>query len=272
MGYVEILVQTGAEASDATRTALAASLAQRFGASLTGAHPTPATPVMSGFEMGANLASPVAEASLLQLVEQESEEIERETSEAETLFKKAVEGSGVTSSFVNISGDDASELTALARRADLTVLPATDAVDVAMGAGGPVLFVHPDWDSKPVGERVLLAWNGSRECARVLKDALPFLKGAKHIEVVVVGHEDASSGAEQDVPAFLAKHGCTAQARRVALLDLPVGEVLLRTAHQLDCDLIVMGLYGHGRLQESVLGGASRDVVRHARMPILVSH
>jgi nucleotide-binding universal stress UspA family protein len=272
MGYVEILVQTGAEASDAARTALAAELAHRFGASLTGAHPTPATPIMSGFEMGANLASPVAEASMMQLVEQETEENSREASEAETAFRKAAEGAGVASSFVSVSGDDPSELTFLARRADLTVLPATDTVDVAMGAGGPVLFIHPETVAKPFGERVLVAWNGSRECSRALKDALPILKAAKHIEVVVVGHEASASGAEQDVPAFLEKHGCNAQARRVAHLDLPVGEVLLRTAHQLECDLIVMGLYGHARLQESVMGGASHDVIRHARMPVFMSH
>jgi len=77
---------------------------------------------------------------------------------------------------------------------------------------------------------------------------------------------------ETTLPAYLGRHGCKVQVHRVSSVDQPVGEVMLRQAGRLDSDLIVMGLYGHARLQEMVIGGASRHTLRHARTPLFVSH
>ncbi len=281
MGYAEILVQTGVKPADVARMSLAADLAQRFGGGLTGAFVTP-PPIVAGFQAGADFGSGAVGSTVAQLLQDQSVEVARDSAQAEEAFRKAASAGGLRSAFLSVSGAGPAALTALARRADLTVLPSASdspgagpdapADHVAMSAGGPVLIVNPEWASGKVGSRILIAWNGSREAGRAVRDAMPFLKTAEKVDVLVVGHEEAASGAEDAVPAYLAKHGCKASVLRVATVDQPIGEVLLRNAARLECDLIVMGLYGHTRLQETVLGGASRDVLRHSRTPLLVSH
>ena len=280
MGYAEILVQTGVQPADIARMNLAADLAHRFGGGLTGAYVTP-PPIVTSYPMGAAFGVGVSQASIAQLVKDQAAAVAQECAQAEQAFRQAAGADGLEAAFKSVPGGGPAGLIALARQADLTVLPAAaepaivadaPADQVAMSAGGPALIVNPEWTGGKVGARILVAWNGSREAVRAIRDALPLLKAAAHVEALVVGHDEQTSGAEEALPAYLAKHSCTASVLRVASVDQPVGEVLLRNAARLECDLIVMGLYGHARLQETVLGGASRDVLRHSRIPLLVSH
>ncbi len=132
-------------------------------------------------------------------------------------------------------------------------------------------------DLAPIGTRVLVAWNNSRESARAVFDALPILKRAFDVTVLVVEEagkpQTTSDHAGNEICATLAQHGvkCRAlQVKRVETLE-PGVELLARTA-ALKCDLLVMGCYGHSRFRESVLGGASRYVLQHTKVPVLMAH
>ena len=276
MAFKEVIVQAGSGAADAARMSLAADLAHRSGGSLTGVlvTPPPITAYLGGLE-GASLSG----LSLTDLADQQSQEFQKEAQKTQAALAAAAKTSGLTPAFTTVAGDSRAGLVALARQADLIVLPSPDESggepspeEVAMTCGGPCLFVHAAWTSAPVGKRILVAWNGSRESARALKDALPLLHDADHIDVLVIDKDEGTHDVENTLPAYLAKHAMTAQVHRVSSVDHPVGDVMLRQAARLDSDLIVMGLYGHARMQEMVLGGASRHILRHARMPLFVSH
>ena len=135
-------------------------------------------------------------------------------------------------------------------------------------AGAPVLMVPPGV-SGVIGRTVLVAWNGKREAARAAHDALPFLQGAERVELCAIG-EGAGAGLD-DAAGMLRRHGVPVQAERLAGGDLHAGEMLLAQAVAHRADLLVMGAYGHSRLRELVIGGATRHVLHHATLPVLFS-
>jgi nucleotide-binding universal stress UspA family protein len=122
----------------------------------------------------------------------------------------------------------------------------------------------------------MLCWNASREAARAASDALPFLKAADKVIVLVVepktlaADHDAEPGS--DVAAWLSRHGAKVVVQREPALDSDVGAVILSRAADNDVDLIVMGLYGHSRMRELVLGGVSRTLLSSMTVPALMSH
>ena len=174
-----------------------------------------------------------------------------------------------------------------ARAADLVVAsqtdpewPGSDRLDVAgrlaMESGRPVLIVPNTGLHERVGERVLVAWNARREAARAVYDALPILQRAKEVKVIWVNPQSEREFA-QDVPAAdictaLHRHGVKCGATERVRPRIGVGETLLACANDFAADLLVMGCYGHTRLREFVFGGASRHVLAHMPVPVLMSH
>jgi nucleotide-binding universal stress UspA family protein len=148
---------------------------------------------------------------------------------------------------------------------------------IVMGAGGPVLVVPPKGHFETVGERVLIGWNGSREAVRAVHDAIPLIARAAHVTIAAAS-TTFSSGASQDscadIAAMLARHGATSIdiARFDQRAPETTGDALLNFAADGGFDLLVMGAYGHARLQELVLGGATRSVLQTMTLPVLMSH
>jgi nucleotide-binding universal stress UspA family protein len=186
------------------------------------------------------------------------------------------------------SGADALDAVTLhARYADLVVIgqksPDWDSgVDqdfersVPIAVGRPVLVVPYAFERRPVGKRVLVAWNASREAARAVNDALPLLKRASHVDVVAF-EPGKSGGAHGDEPGadiglYLARHGVKVTVSHVDAPDLDVGNQLLSRAFDLSSDLIVMGAWGHSRLRELVLGGVTRTLLESMTVPVLMAH
>jgi nucleotide-binding universal stress UspA family protein len=184
---------------------------------------------------------------------------------------------------------DAGEIEALVRYgrcSDLVVIGQTDpraGVDgvppdlpeqVLLHSGAPVLVVPWAGDFKQAGRRVLVAWKGSPEAARALRDALPMLRRAEHVKLLQLGEEGATPEQGDDVEAagrWLASHGVAADARfEVSTIGIP--EMLLSRGADISADLIVMGGYGHARLREWVLGGATRHLLAHMTAPTLMAH
>jgi nucleotide-binding universal stress UspA family protein len=145
-----------------------------------------------------------------------------------------------------------------------------------IAVGRPVLVVPYAFERRPVGRRVLVAWNASREAARAVSDALPLLKRAGRVDVVAFepGKSGAAHGEEPgaDIALYLARHGVKVTVSRVDAPDLDVGNQLLSRAFDLSADLIVMGAWGHSRLRELVLGGVTRTVLESMTVPVLMAH
>jgi nucleotide-binding universal stress UspA family protein len=144
--------------------------------------------------------------------------------------------------------------------------------DVVLAAGAPVVCVPAAGSFETVGGKVLVAWNGSRESARALHDALPILRHARHVIVASVNDVPEGRAGLEEACALLAAHGITAETRRIPAGEVDVGDALLDAAADFGVDLLVMGCYGHSRAREFVWGGATRSLLRHMTVPVLFSH
>lgn len=174
-----------------------------------------------------------------------------------------------------------------ARHADLTIVgqpdPERSGVDdtlmveaAFMASGRPALVIPYIGARTMPPERAICAWDGSREAARALNDAIPLLQRAKEVSLVVIDPEKlvdrvgAVPGA--DIGAHLARHGIKVTVKTLQSGGLDPGDVLLSTAADEGADLLVMGGYGHSRLRELILGGTTKNILEHMTIPVLFSH
>jgi nucleotide-binding universal stress UspA family protein len=145
---------------------------------------------------------------------------------------------------------------------------------LVLQTGRPVLFV-PRGGYTEIGRRIAVAWNGRREASRAAFDALPLLKTAEVVKVVWVNPGDELDAADvptADLCTALARHKVKCESAEVTAPDAKVGDTLTRYLKEEGCDLLVMGCYGHTRLMEFVLGGATRSLLRGMTVPVLMSH
>ena len=171
-----------------------------------------------------------------------------------------------------------------ARYADLTVANQIDptsedapckiglVVNIVMHYGRPILLVPCAGTFAAPGKRVLIAWNCSREAARAVNDAMPFLRRAELVSVLSINPREADHIAGYDISNHIARHGAKAEALRTVSGDVSVGELLLSEAADLDAGMIVMGAYGHSRLMQFVMGGASRQILESMTVPVFMAH
>jgi nucleotide-binding universal stress UspA family protein len=143
--------------------------------------------------------------------------------------------------------------------------------DLVLTAGRPVLVVPWRGVASPVGKRVIIGWNSSKEATRALNDALPILEKADAVKVLTVGDEESHiPGA--DIAQHLARHGVKAEADHVTDTDGPAAAALVFEAKDFGADLLVCGAWGHSRMFETVLGGVTRDLLRSMELPLLLAH
>lgn len=143
------------------------------------------------------------------------------------------------------------------------------------GAGVPVLVVPQSAQLTTLGERVLVAWNHSREAMLAIRGALPLLARATQVLVLDGAAQDDDLGARHlprlDLSAWLQRHGVRAEIRAFAPKN-DYGANILAQARQMNADLIVMGAWGHSRIAQLVLGGATRFLFQNSDLPLLVAH
>jgi nucleotide-binding universal stress UspA family protein len=170
-----------------------------------------------------------------------------------------------------------------ARHADIVVLgrPVDEErqaifESVLFGAGRPVVVAPPNWRPGSIGRHVAIGWNAKREAARALADARPMLESADKVTVITVdakpgafGHGEAPGA---DIAAHLARCGLKVDLVNVDSLGRSDAQALVEEARAKEADLLVLGGYGHARLQETVFGGVTREIVRNAPLPLLMSH
>jgi nucleotide-binding universal stress UspA family protein len=141
-------------------------------------------------------------------------------------------------------------------------------------SGRPVLVVPYVQKDGFKLDRVVVCWDGSRTAARAVADALPLLERAKAIDVLTVSKERGKSDElpAADIGHHLARHGLNVDVHRIVAPDIDVASSILSYAADASADLIVMGGYGHSRLREFVLGGATRGILSSMTVPTLMSH
>lgn len=145
-----------------------------------------------------------------------------------------------------------------------------------MESGRPVLVVPNAGTLKPAPKHVMIAWNGRRESTRAAFDALPILERAGGVDVVWVDPQVGSDWVGDlpcaELAVTLARHGVKAEARSVKAAEDSVATALIEETKRTNADLLVMGAYGHSRLREFILGGATRNQMRDMTLPVLFSH
>ena len=204
----------------------------------------------------------------------------------EQRFREAVRPHAIEGDWHLFGAGESAELVTLATAVDLVICGQTSPdyrlptgfhpADIVLACGRPMLVVPYAGDFAAVGRRVLVGWDGTREASRALHDALPLLAKADAVTVITVRTREAAF--EHDGPLLgrvvrhLQRHGIAARSEETLRGDLPISDVLLSRAADLDADLIVAGAYHRGQLREALFGGVSRDLLDHMTVPVLMSH
>ena len=279
MAYKTILVHCDADRSVAARLATAVGLAERYQAHLVGLHARPPfqPPAFTDGSYPMDLFFTEYEAA-----------VKAGETTASAAFAQAVKGKGITTEWRSVDGLADDMLTLHSRYADLTVvgqndpeasgspLPSDLPESVALATGRGTLVVPHIGGGKVPGSNIMLCWNASRESARAASEALPLLKAAGNVTVLIVEPRTSSEGhgamPGADVATWLGRHGVKVTVQSDVAADGDVGGVILSRAMDHGSDLIVMGIYGHSRLREMVLGGASRTLLASMTVPVLMAH
>jgi len=284
MGFKDILVNLAGATATEAGIGFAVELARGHGAHLVGLS------ILEPLDLSAYFA-PGSGFMAVDVI-QEIEEKHRETAQAasakiEATFRAACSRAGISHEWRLAEGDPAEVGVLHAHYADLAITGQIDPAmpppggwarlpeQLALASGRPALIVPYVGRFDTAGRRVLVAWSRTRESARALNDALPILERASHVTVLSVNPrrgEEANDLPGADIALHLARHGVKAEAASTVAEDIDVGNTLLSRAADLGADLIVMGCYGHSRMRELILGGATGEILQHMTVPVLMSH
>jgi nucleotide-binding universal stress UspA family protein len=273
MAIKDILVQVDRAASCRNRFEIAARLAESFDAHLTGIFVVPPLhiPVYTG------IAVPTA---MAQIAAEYKDDL---AASAKTLFQELESSWESRVSWVVEEDEVSIGITRHAGTNDLLVVGQHDKNDsgdinagvverVCLSSGRPVLVVPYNSSGSIPGGTVMVAWNGRREAIRAVHDSMPFLEAANAVHVVSVGNHEYDELPGVDLAEHLARHGITVETESVSNKGGSDGEILLALARRYGADMMVMGAYGHSMVRETVLGGASRYILREMNIPLLMSH
>ena len=192
------------------------------------------------------------------------------------------------------TGDPLDLVLRFSRHADLTVIgqenranggPGTSgalAERVVLASGRPLLVV-PHLGTYPrIGQRVVIAWDASREAARAVIDALPLLKSARRVVAVSADVKARRNGraprnglletVASEIGGLLTRHGVATEVRRDSTRDVPLADRLLNRITDECADLLVMGAFGRPRVRQALFGGVTRRVMRSMTVPVFISH
>jgi nucleotide-binding universal stress UspA family protein len=273
MAIKNILLPLARDSVEGERLNLAVTIAREHEARLTALYMLPAVNI-PGY-----LASYIPD----EVIDEQRRLAEVAAAEAKTEFLALAEREGVGAEWRQADGDPRDVVALNARYADLVLVAQSDrervsnngydlAEELVLSAGRPVLAVPYAGRFPDVGQTVLVAWTPTREATRAVHDAMPFLERAKQVIAYSVNPPDADHIAGADICAHLARHGVRAEAHHAIATDIEVGDTLLSAVSDYGADMLVMGAYGHSRLREFALGGATRSLLQHMTVPVLMAH
>ncbi len=270
-----ILLHMANDDAHASRLAVAAALAKRFSAHIQALYI--ATPVSMPAGATGRAASYGYMAEATAIAHENAERIEREV-------RQALDG--LSFDWTIEEGDHVDLLAERASYADLVVVVQSAAVRAGervslhhipdrlpLETPTPVLVLPPKQPAAaPIGRHVLVAWKNSPESARAVRAAMPFLEAADSVTVLSVEPPGQHSNDAADLVDWLHRHGIAARPQSVIASGGEVGDMILSCCGDQGADLLVMGAYGHSRLRELVLGGATRTVLEGLTLPVLLTH
>ena len=274
MSITNILVHVGRDGRGPNKIRSVVGIAKQHGASVTGLY------VVEPPRLPRYVEGYVSDETMGQAAEAEKKRSEALAAD----FHAQCETSEIDGTWVQKGGRDIEAIAELYRYTDLIVMGQSSPddpdhrelgdlpEDVVMAAGRPVLILPFIGDAASIGKRVMIAWNRSREATRAVTDSIPILKVADEVVVYSVNPPGLDHLPGSYICDHLKRHGIDAKPRNTVANDVDVANTLLSRAHDLNIDLIVMGAYGHSRLREHILGGATRDLFLHMTRPVLMSH
>lgn len=222
-----------------------------------------------------------------EFIEAQRTEADKRAKEAVARFEAAAKRAGLSAESRVISASvsaAADQFARIGRRFDLVVVGQADpdqgiqdeVVDetALFESGRPVVYVPFIQKGGVRLDRVMVCWDGGRAATRAVADSMPLLKKAKQVEIVMIASKSAKGDeiAGADLGQHLARHGLKVDVKRITSPDIDVASTILSYAADSSADMIVMGGYGHSRLREFILGGATRGILESMTVPVLMSH
>jgi nucleotide-binding universal stress UspA family protein len=291
----DIVVVLDDSAASKIRMDIAVALAQQHGAHLTGLSALellmPTRPLVqpAGSPEGEmQPASQLLNWGALPLVDhpEAATQAAERAEQLEATFRERLRFSQLLGEWRVVSGKLSETVVRQARLADLVILGQVNpdhppppqgrqlVEDVLMTSGRPILVIPYIGRFETVGSKILVGWNNSREAARAVNDAIPLLARAASVTILEASpHKPATDDVTSaGITRHLARHGIKAETTRPVLAGSSTPDLLLNYAADVSADLLVVGGYGHSRLRELVLGGVTRELLRHMTLPVLMSH
>jgi nucleotide-binding universal stress UspA family protein len=242
--------------------------------------------VSIGFEYTNVDLAPDGGAALAALLEDAQERALARANAALAVFETEARNAGIGYGLQPLTGasaEVATTVSALARLYDLTIalqpesgrdtFDNTIPQELLFQSGGPVLLIPYTHKGPFEPKHIGIAWDGSRLAARALRDAAPFLARAHAITIVTVNAAEIPAEiSAATLVAHLARRGLAARIVSMSADRADIQPTILSVAADTDIDLIVMGGYGHLRLQERILGGVTRSMLQSMTVPTLMSH
>jgi nucleotide-binding universal stress UspA family protein len=272
----EILVLVDASPASQQRVEVAVQYAEKLGAHLTGLFITPDVNIPGFFE----------KSLFREALQQHEAEVLQRSDKLKTVFMQATSALAAGSDWVLEQGGFSEISIGYSRGADMTIIgqsdpgavenPATGAPDqVILRSGRPTLVIpYVKVPAVIPAKHVLVAWDGSREAARALHDAIPLLQLAEKVVLFTIA-EPKSAAAQYARPDLVLKHlqryGIAAQGTHLSKSELGIGDMLLNHLVDTGADMLVAGAYGHSRLREVVLGGVTQSLLSHCSIPVMMS-
>jgi nucleotide-binding universal stress UspA family protein len=268
----DVMVWMDGSVADEIRLDAAASIARQFESHVIVLILNPLPVPIEG------LASPASEVELLEKARAGGDRTEAMLVERLRLIDRPTE----IRRFDVLANDIAGVAAREARAADTFValrpngsMDPARLVEGVLFESGRHMYLFPESERPRIAfDRILVAWNGSREAARAMAESIPFLKKAKEVTVVVITDKktegDVLAGA--NAVEHLKRHDINAVLRHVTPRNSKIGDGLLAEAHRRKADLIVMGGYGHSRLREWLLGGVTHSLMHEAPLPLVIAH
>ena len=285
MALKDILLHLDGSPRDAARLDLAAGLAVAHEAHLIGLFVVDSA-LPSWVEASALAYADAVEADAL--IGQLENGMRESAGRAEAAFSERRTRDGFSGEWRLVEGRVAASVALHARYADLTIVgqddPATprppesgDLVErLLFTSGRPVLIIPAFGDFTTLGRNILVGWDGGREAARAVNDALPLLAKANSTTVLAInprrGISGRASAPAADIALHLARHGVKVNADHTVARDISEADVLLNDAFERGADLLVVGGYGRSQFREMLLGGITHRLLQEMTLPVFMSH
>lgn len=279
MTYRTILVSLTTESNAERLSRAACALARQFDAHIIGLHTNQAMPMHPGVSVH---LTPEAMSMFADAQKRQAEAIR-------AIFERVTSAEGIAGHWTLVDANANSagiRHVEHARYADLVLMsqadPDHDRADqadiqreVIMGCGCPVLVLPNAGTFESFGRKVMIGWSATREAARAVHDAIPFMRGGE-ATVMWVSHSpddaDHLNETAEAVADNLRRHEVDVRVAHWQSGGIAIGDALLNEAYESGADLIVSGAFGHSRFYDFVIGATTTHLLEHMTLPVLFSH